>query len=198
MQFIGAVLWLGSLVVGLSMGVGNGPGLDQLPQENQEPEAVSTQEARPTKENDSNSGPSEREGSGDHGVPSTSEDQEAQVENNTQSITEIVNILFRDDPVTANAVRMAEGGDNPKAMNWNCRYNRPDGSSYSTACRSEDRGRAWSVDCGYFQINVREQECPEILFDPIHNVQVAREMYERRGWQPWAAYNNGSYKKYLP
>jgi hypothetical protein len=54
-----------------------------------------------------------------------------------------------------------------------------------------------SVDCGVFQINVKGHECNEGLMNPEINILVASKMYEKRGWQPWVAYNTGRYKNYL-
>lgn len=191
MQIIGALVWITPLIIGLVIGVNNGDaaGVSTV-QKNQSNEASqsigetiglgASQADQPSNGGDSG-----------NGVSGPDTDNTGSGEQPTQTITEIVNIYFRNDPV-ANAVRMAEGGNNPKAVNWNCHY-----GTVSKACLPADRAKAWSVDCGYFQINVRGTTCPDELFDPIYNVQVARSMYERRGWQPWVAYTSGSYKKYL-
>jgi hypothetical protein len=46
-------------------------------------------------------------------------------------------------------------------------------------------------DHGVFQLyKVKEYDCEK-------NIDIAYEMYSRRGFQPWSAYKNGAYKKYL-
>lgn len=46
-------------------------------------------------------------------------------------------------------------------------------------------------DHGVMQLNGKK------IYNAQQNIDEAYEMYKRRGWQPWAAYNNGRYKKYL-
>ena len=45
-------------------------------------------------------------------------------------------------------------------------------------------------DHGVMQLNGKK------IYDVQQNIDEAYEMYKRRGWQPWAAYNSGAYKKY--
>jgi len=75
-----------------------------------------------------------------------------------------------------------ESNFNPRAMNWNCRY-----GGKSTFCKEEDRNKAWSVDCGLFQVNFKGNKCPEYLFDVDVNISQFITMYMSRGWQPWNA-----------
>lgn len=35
------------------------------------------------------------------------------------------------------------------------------------------------------------------IYDCTENLLEAKRMFDRRGWQPWVAYNSGAYKKYL-
>lgn len=81
-----------------------------------------------------------------------------------------------------------ESGLRVDAMGYNCRY-----GEYSQACKAEDRHRAWSVDCGLFQINVIGKTCPTELFDPKVNIEKAVKMYNSRGWKPWVAAKNLGY-----
>lgn len=37
----------------------------------------------------------------------------------------------------------------------------------------------------------------QAIYDCRANIDRAYEMYKRRGWQPWSAYKNGKYKKFL-
>lgn len=85
----------------------------------------------------------------------------------------------------------AESSLNPRAKNWNCWYFMPTNidptKHISKACLPEDRHRAWSVDCGIFQINVKGTQCPESLFDIDVNISKAKELYDKNGLQPWYA-----------
>jgi hypothetical protein len=46
-------------------------------------------------------------------------------------------------------------------------------------------------DHGVMQLNGKK------IYDVIANIDEAYRMYERRGFQPWAVYNSGKYKKYI-
>lgn len=89
------------------------------------------------------------------------------------------------DVKVTTAVFKTESGLNPTAMNWNCYYN-----GKSKQCKVEDRGKAWSVDCGIAQINVKGKDCPAELFNPEINIAKAYEMYQKRGFKPWVSYIN--------
>jgi len=41
------------------------------------------------------------------------------------------------------------------------------------------------------------EEKTEWLKVPANNMKVARQIYDRQGFQPWAAFTGGSYKKHL-
>lgn len=113
-------------------------------------------------------------------------------------VEQIVEHYFGEDSKLMTAVFTAESGLNPVAMNWNCTYINDKGKTYSTSCKKVDRVRAWSVDCGVAQINVRGKECPQILFDPVENLRIAKvEKYDKQGLGAWSVYNNGSYKRFL-
>lgn len=83
----------------------------------------------------------------------------------------------------AAAVVMGESGGNPNVVN--------------------------SIKCvGLFQLNVPvhkgtrgmpadEEKAIEWAKDPVNNVRFARSLYESKGWAPWDAYKNGSYRKFL-
>jgi hypothetical protein len=70
-------------------------------------------------------------------------------------------------------------------------------------CTRDNRGlnRNGSVDIGLAQINWRPgnpYHTFEQLQDCKYNLDVALEMYSRRGFQPWYAYTKGAYKRHLP
>jgi hypothetical protein len=44
---------------------------------------------------------------------------------------------------------------------------------------------------------VHHKENPEALFDVEFNLQIAQQIYNERGWQPWGAYTDQRYKQYL-
>lgn len=83
-------------------------------------------------------------------------------------------------------IAKSESGLRHKAVNYNCTYEK-NGEVISTSCKPQDRGRAWSVDCGVFQLNFHGQICPVWTMDYQKNVDYAFGMYVRRGFQPWVA-----------
>jgi len=111
-------------------------------------------------------------------------------------IEEVIYAYFQDDYKTAKAVFTAESGLNSNAQGFNCYYEKA-GKTVSEACRKGDEDRAWSTDCGIAQINVAGKVCPLELFDPNHNLEVARQKYEARKWQPWSAWKSGKYLAFL-
>lgn len=65
----------------------------------------------------------------------------------------------------------------------------------------DDEGHVASTDWGLFQINDKwhpDFEMPE-GFNAIYNARYARKMWkDSGGFNPWAAYNSGAYKQFLP
>lgn len=108
------------------------------------------------------------------------------------SISQMIAEKFPENTEIVTAVFKAESGHRADAMGWNCYYN-----GRSQACLPQDRSKAWSVDCGVAQINHIGKDCPEELFDPEHNLTVAKKMYDSRGLTPWYAYLNGAFKKFM-
>ena len=53
-----------------------------------------------------------------------------------------------------------------------------------------------TVARGLFQINTTQSEETTKHYDPDTNVKIAVGMQKDRGWQPWQAYADGSYKSY--
>jgi hypothetical protein len=108
---------------------------------------------------------------------------------------EIQNLIyeyFKTEYRTSLAIFTAESGLRADAQGFNCRY-----GGVSQACRAGDEGRAVSTDCGIAQINVQGKTCPPELFNPRHNLEVARAKYEQSNWKPWSAFKNKSYLTYL-
>jgi hypothetical protein len=72
----------------------------------------------------------------------------------------------------------------------------------SHECTRDNRGtnRNGSIDIGLTQINWTPASpySFEQLQDCKFNLDIAMKKYETRGFQPWAAYNSGRYKKHLP
>lgn len=75
----------------------------------------------------------------------------------------------------AMAVMQAESGCNPNAANLT--------DSHAT-CKGS---------FGLFQIACFDGQ----VYDPAQNIAVAWRKYQARNWQPWGAFTNGSYLKYL-
>ncbi|HYE22655.1 MAG TPA: hypothetical protein VD998_03640 [Verrucomicrobiae bacterium] len=69
-------------------------------------------------------------------------------------------------------------------------------------CTRDNRGlnRNGSIDIGLTQINwtPKSPYSFEQLQDCKFNLDIALKKYETRGFQPWAAYNSGRYKRHLP
>ncbi len=109
--------------------------------------------------------------------------------------------IFGSKAEIAKAVILHESGNNLRAMNWNCWYYRTGSDGivrrYSTFCKKPDRPKAWSVDCGIAQINVRGRYCPEHLFTLEGNMGAVEKIYKTQGLNAWVSYKTGAYKKFL-
>lgn len=93
------------------------------------------------------------------------------------SIEEIISRYFHEDPETAIAIANAESGLNPLAVNT--------------------KNTNGTTDYGLWQINSIHNPTEVQKTDAVENTKLAREIYERRGWDAWSAWTNKSYKKYL-
>lgn len=80
-------------------------------------------------------------------------------------------------------------------------------SKEGTVAGAPDRDVA-STDYGLFQINDywHDENAQDTIWNqyihpkdmsPIEQVHYAKSLYDKEGWDVWAAYNNGSYKKFL-
>lgn len=121
-----------------------------------------------------------------------------------ETVEEKIKRYFPKSHVTMLAVAKAESGLNHKAQNWNCWYNEDKTvvyqskveGSHSTSCKKGHRKYSWSIDCGVLMRNyVGVKECPEVTID--EHLQEMAELSKARGFQPWYAWSNGSYKKFL-
>ena len=100
--------------------------------------------------------------------------------------------IFGDKAKIATAVLMHESNMKLNAINYNCRY---DGKSKS--CKKGDEAKAWSVDCGIAQVNVRGQICPKHLFTLEGNMKAVERIYKEQGLNAWVSYKTGRYKQFL-
>lgn len=117
------------------------------------------------------------------------------------SVTEIerqvLEVFGPDAAQTALAIFKGESGLNLRAKGYNCHYRTWTGRKVSRACKAQDRARAWSVDCGLAQINVRGQHCPARLYTLSGNLSAAKRLYDERRWDPWVVYKKGIYRQHL-
>lgn len=106
--------------------------------------------------------------------------------------------IFGVNAEIATAVLTHESSLKLDAVNYNCRYINPKtGRLYSTFCKKDDYGDAWSVDCGIAQINIKGKTCPPKLLTLEENMKQVEKIYKTQGLNAWVSYKNGSYKKYL-
>jgi len=95
------------------------------------------------------------------------------------------------------AVAAAESGLNPRAVNVN---QGPTGCSCTYDCRNEDWG-LFQINLACHVDNLKRRgiiQKAEDLFDPATNIAAAILISNGgRYWTPWAAYNNGSYLRFL-
>ncbi len=54
-----------------------------------------------------------------------------------------------------------------------------------------------TYDYGLFQINSVHGYSRDILANPAKNTEIAFRIWQSQGYRAWAAYNNGSYLKFM-
>ncbi len=54
-----------------------------------------------------------------------------------------------------------------------------------------------TYDYGLFQINSIHGHSRSILANPAKNTEIAFKIWQSQGYRAWAAYNNGSYLKFM-
>ena len=101
---------------------------------------------------------------------------EAIVEVKELTIEEKIAKTFPENPMIMLAIAKAESGMNPLASHKNTNG---------------------SVDIGLFQINSIHGKDQLELFDVDHNLEVARQVYEKQGLGAWVAFSSGAYLKYV-
>lgn len=106
-------------------------------------------------------------------------------------VEQIIEYYFGNNAPQMTAIFKAESSLNPNAINYNCLY-----GIRSTSCKPGDRSKAWSVDCGIAQINIKGIICPKELFNPISNLSRAKEKYDKEGLEAWVMYKNKGYEKF--
>lgn len=100
--------------------------------------------------------------------------------------------IFGANAKIATAVLEHESGMNLTAINYNCKYN-----GKSTFCKKGDEGKAWSVDCGIGQTNVKGKVCPAHLLTLEGNMEKVEQIYKTQGLNAWVSYKNKKYKQFL-
>ena len=102
-----------------------------------------------------------------------------------EGIVSMISEEFGDDAKVAIAVARAESGLNPETKG-------------DTHIEFERDGKIMGHSCGLFQIRVLpgRPDC-ETLKDPKFNIEYAKKLFDRSGFQPWSAYKNGSYLKFM-
>lgn len=100
--------------------------------------------------------------------------------------------IFGDKTNIAYAVIMHESGNDIDSINYNCYY-----GGISTFCKKGDESKAWSVDCGVAQINVKGQVCPPQLLTKEGSLPYIEKIYKTQGFNAWVSYKSGAYKKFL-
>lgn len=109
-----------------------------------------------------------------------------------KTVNSYIQDIFGSKADIAKAVLTHESGLELNAINYNCRYN-----GRSTFCKKGDESKAWSVDCGIGQINVKGKECPEELMTLEGNMTAVAKVYNEQGLTAWVSFNNKQYKKFL-
>lgn len=57
-----------------------------------------------------------------------------------------------------------------------------------------------SYDIGVFQINTIHTPSKgniKQLKECMHNIKVAKQIFDAQGWSPWSVYKSGKYKQYV-
>ncbi len=110
----------------------------------------------------------------------------------SQTTEQRIQNIFGNKAKIALAVLKHESGLKLNAINYNCRYN-----GKSKTCKKKDIKKAWSVDCGIAQINVKGKVCPSSLLTLDGNMNAVEKIYKEQGLNAWVSFKTGAYKKFL-
>lgn len=110
----------------------------------------------------------------------------------TPQVEAYITSIFGDKAEEGMATLKHESGLRLDAQNWNCIY-----EGRSRSCRVEDREKAWSVDCGIGQTNVKGKTCPPELFTLEGSMAEVARRFKAQGLEAWTSYTSGAYKKFL-
>jgi hypothetical protein len=83
---------------------------------------------------------------------------------------------------------------------WNCKTALAIAKAESgLRCNATNNNTNKSKDSGLFQINSihKAKYQGKDIFDCKTNIDVAYQIYQSSGWNPWVAYWSGSYKRHL-
>lgn len=108
------------------------------------------------------------------------------------TVDQYISNIFGKEAKVAKAVLTHESGLRLDAVNYNCFYN-----GKSKSCKKTDQPKAWSVDCGIAQVNVKGTQCPKELLTLSGNMLAVSKIYKEQGLNAWVSFSSGAYKKYL-
>jgi hypothetical protein len=110
-----------------------------------------------------------------------------------QTIEEKLSVIFgKDSKIGIATIKHESQGFKLNAKNWNCIY-----EGKSTFCKKQDRDKAWSVDCGLTQKNVKGKVCPKELMTLEGGLIEIKKVYNEQGLNAWVSFKTGAYKKFL-
>jgi hypothetical protein len=67
-----------------------------------------------------------------------------------------------------------------------------------TSLTYEKNGTTYGASYGVAQIrHLPGRPTPEQLQDCLFNIRYAKQVFDKQGLQPWSAWKNGAYKRYL-
>ena len=106
--------------------------------------------------------------------------------------------IFGEKAEIAMAVITHESKLDLDAKHYNCFYiSSKTGKRYSTTCKKKDIAKAWSVDCGIAQVNVKGKVCPKNLMTLEGNMGAVEKIYKEQGLRAWVSYTTGRYKRFM-
>ena len=109
-----------------------------------------------------------------------------------KTVHDYIQEIFGAKAKIATAVLMHESGMKLDAVNYNCHYGK-----HSTTCKHGDEKKAWSIDCGIGQTNVKGTVCPKHLLTLSGNMEEVERIYKEQGLNAWVSYKSRAYLKFL-